>query len=89
MSDLSRVQRIEQLLRETFDPLSLTIDDQSALHAGHPGAKGGGGHFKVAIVTKAFEGLSEIERHRAVYSALSSMMPSQIHALSIETGVPT
>lgn len=66
-----------------LDPLSLDIQDDSALHAGHAG-NGGGGHFTIRLVSSQFCGKSQIMRHRAIYQALADLMPHKIHALSIK-----
>lgn len=78
-----RVKRIEATLTEAFSPVLIQVKDQSHLHAGHEGAKSGGGHFEVTIVSAAFDGCRPLQRHRMVFSALESMMKSDIHALSI------
>ena len=83
-----RVEAIEVALTDTFAPLKLLVKDQSHLHAGHEGAKGGGGHFHVTIVSTAFDGRSAIERHRMVFDALASMMETDIHALRISANSP-
>ncbi|MEX8497910.1 MAG: BolA family protein [Leptothrix ochracea] len=76
---------IERRLRARLDPvLALTIRDDSALHAGHAGAAGGGGHFHVRLQSPCFIGLSLVARHRAVYAALGDLMRDRIHALSLE-----
>jgi BolA protein len=64
------------------------IEDQSALHAGHAGAKSGRGHFAVLIVSNAFTGKNPVERHRMVYRALDKEMQTDIHALSIKPLTP-
>jgi BolA family transcriptional regulator, general stress-responsive regulator len=64
-------------------PTALEIADQSHLHAGHAGARSGGGHFQLTIVSNAFTGRRTMERHRMVYHALGSLMQREIHALSI------
>ena len=69
-------------------PLSLDIQDDSALHAGHEGAKSGGGHYRVKIVSAAFAGHRTLARHRMVYDALGDMMRQKIHALGIEALTP-
>jgi BolA protein len=69
-------------------PESLEIRDDSAKHAGHEGAKGGGGHFTVVIVARRFSGVPAQMRHRMVYDALGSMMQRDIHALAIEARAP-
>lgn len=66
----------------------LEIADDSALHAGHEGAKSGGGHYRLTIVSPQFAGKSTIARHRMIYAALGPMMQSQIHALAIRAYAP-
>lgn len=58
----------------------------SSEHIGHAGyeASGEAGHYAVRIVSNRFERQPLINRHRAVYQALSAWMPGQIHALHIE-----
>jgi BolA protein len=53
------------------------------LHAGHVGAQGGAGHYRIFIKSSAFTGLSRVQQHRLVYDALSAWMPHEIHALAI------
>lgn len=79
------------LMRErlaTLAPESLDIEDESALHAGHEGAKSGGGHYRMTIVAKQFSGLNTVARHRVVYQALGDLMGRHIHALSINAFTP-
>ena len=83
-----RVQTIEQILTNTFSPEYLLVKDQSHLHAGHAGAKGGGGHFDVTIRAAAFSGCSRIEAHKLIYTALGDLMSTEVHALSIKAGAP-
>lgn len=83
-----RRAEIEHRLAEAFSPASLLVKDQSHLHAGHAGAKDGGGHFDIRIVSAAFAGKSRIERHRLIYDALSPMMTMEIHALKIRALTP-
>lgn len=76
---------IEARLRHRLAPLYLEIDDESAAHRGHPGAAAAGGHYRVLVVSAAFEGRSRLERHRMVYEALGDLMRSAIHALALRT----
>lgn len=71
-----------------LEPERLEIEDQSHLHAGHAGARAGGGHFAVLIVSQHFSGKSLLERHRMVYRALQNAMQAEIHALSIKAYAP-
>jgi BolA protein len=69
-------------------PESLEVLDESAQHAGHEGARGGGGHYRVTIVSPRFEGRSVQARHRMVYDALGPLMQKEIHALAIKAYAP-
>ncbi|GIX25227.1 MAG: BolA family transcriptional regulator [Caldimonas sp.] len=80
-------QHIENRLRETLEPLSLSVQDDSHLHAGHAGASQGR-HFSVRIVSARFHGLSRVARHRLVYDALAPLIPQGIHALALQTHAP-
>lgn len=84
----SRLDRIQARLESTFAPARVTVRDDSAKHAGHPGARGGAGHFAVRIESQAFAGRNPLQRHRMVYEALAEMMPIDIHALIIEAISP-
>ena len=78
---------IEQRLA-ALEPSRLELTDDSALHAGHEGAKGGGGHYRLTIVSEQFTGRNTVARHRMVYAALGPMMQQQIHALAIRAYAP-
>lgn len=84
-----RQDRIRDCLEAAFEPAELTIVDESHLHIGHEGAKDGRGHFRVRIVAPQFAGLSRIQQHKAIYSALGPLMKTDIHALSIEAEAPS
>jgi BolA protein len=64
------------------------VFDDSREHAGHAGAKEGGGHFQLVIVSRQFAGKSAVARHRLVYDALADLMPKRIHALAIRAYAP-
>ena len=70
-----------------LDPLRLDIVDDSARHAGHASA-GGGGHYRITIVSPKFSGLGTMARHRIVYDAVGDLMGGRIHALSITAKSP-
>jgi len=71
-----------------LQPSRLELTDDSALHAGHEGAKGGGGHYRLMIVSQQFSGKNTLARHRMIYAALGPMMQRQIHALAIRAYAP-
>ncbi len=78
----------EMTLRlQALAPISLDIQDESALHAGHSG-NAGGGHFKLSMTSSHFCEKSQIMRHRLIYQTLAELIPSKIHALSIHAFAP-
>lgn len=85
---MSRVASIENRLRQAFTPTKIEVRDDSHQHAGHEGAKSGGGHFAVTIVAAGFEGKTPVQRHQMIYQALGDMMKKEIHALSIQALAP-
>lgn len=84
MNTAQRIAEIRRRLEAALEPESLMIEDQGHLHVGHEGARDGRGHFRVMIVSSAFDGMPMVARHRAVYSALGELMQSDIHALALE-----
>jgi BolA protein len=85
----TRVEKIQHLLEAALAPTHVEIHDDSQSHAGHAGAKSGGGHFYATIVSSVFEGKTLVRRHQLVYEALGELMRSDIHALSIKAFTPT
>lgn len=83
---MSTLDRMREKLA-ALAPLRLEIVDDSARHAGHAGAKGGG-HYRLTIVSSRFAGCATVQRHRLIYAALEPMMRGEIHALGIEALAP-
>jgi BolA protein len=80
-----------ETIRERLAPLapeSLEVFDDSHEHAGHAGARDGGGHYQLMIVSREFAGKPAVARHRLVYQALSDLIPGRIHALAIRAYTP-
>lgn len=76
-------------LREAFAPESLAVTDESHLHEGHAGHRPGGEtHFRLYIVSPAFEGKSRIERHRMINTVLAAELADKVHALAIRAQAP-
>lgn len=80
---------IRHNLTTALKPTLLEIIDNSAAHAGHVGAKKGGGHYNVTIVSADFEKKTLVQRHQLIYAALGDMMKNDIHALGINALTPT
>ena len=81
--------RITEKLNAAFAPVSLDVQDESHQHAGHAGSRPGGEtHYRVHIVSEAFQGKSRIERHRMVNTALAQELAGGVHALAIHAAAP-
>ena len=82
-------ERIVTRLAEALDPVSLDIVDESDRHAGHAGARAGGGtHYRVRVVSAQFERQSRVERHRIVYGLLTAEFADGLHALALVAKAP-
>lgn len=88
MSNTNRVALIKEKLTVAFTLTHLEIIDESHKHAGHVGAREGGGHFLVIIVSLQFIGKTLVQRHRMVFAAVDELMNTAIHALSIKAQTP-
>jgi BolA protein len=81
---------IDNKLRQRFTPVRLDIEDESAKHRGHAGHREGGeSHFRVEIVSAAFEGHNRVARQRMVYETLKAEFDAGLHALAITTLTPS
>lgn len=88
MNPTLRKAEITRLLNDYFKPETLGVEDEGYMHEGHVGARDGRGHFRVLIISEAFEGKLMIERHRMIYRVLDDMMKNDIHALAIDAWTP-
>jgi BolA protein len=81
-----RIQReIERKLRDELTPVVLDVINESSMHSVPPGSET---HFKVTVVSGAFEGKSLVERHRLVYALLDDEIRGGVHALTITSRTP-
>ena len=72
-----------------FAPVRLAVEDESSKHHGHAGwREGGETHFKVEIVSAAFEGQNRVARQRLVYAALKDELDAGLHALALAHADP-
>ena len=80
---------IRDKLDAAFAPMELLVEDESAKHHGHSGARPEGEtHFRVHIVAAAFEGLSRVERQRSIHAALAEELRDRVHALALSVQTP-
>ena len=78
-------RRIEDKLAAEFAPRVLEVVNESGMHSVPRGSET---HFKVVVVSAAFEGKSLVERHRLVYQALDEELRGGVHALAITSRTP-
>ena len=74
--------QIETKLTAALPLQHLEVVNESNNHNVPPGAES---HFKVVLVSTAFEGVPRVQRHRAVNQALKDELAQSIHALAIHT----
>jgi BolA protein len=87
--DDSRAKRIQAALEAAFAPARVVVQDDSAKHAGHAGARPGGQtHYSVAVVSPAFAGQSRVARSRAVHALLAAEFDTGLHALALRLMTP-
>lgn len=83
-------ERIKKKLTQELAPLKLEVVDESAKHKGHAGwREGGETHFRVTVVSEAFEGKNRVDRQRMVYDLLQQEMAERVHALALTTKTPS
>ncbi len=78
-------QDIEQVLREALSPLHLQVVDETGMHNVPEGAQS---HFKVTVVSRAFDGESPLQRHRRINGLLRQQFDAGLHALALHTMTP-
>ncbi len=82
-------EAIREKLMAALSPGRLTVVDESHHHVGHAGHRPEGeSHFRVEIVSKAFEGKNRVERQRMVYAVLNEELSAGLHALALKTVTP-
>ncbi|AQS51127.1 BolA family transcriptional regulator [Paenalcaligenes hominis] len=83
MSKQELIELVTQRM-QALNPTYFDLIDESHLHEGHAGAKGGASHFRVVIASDQFEDLNTVAKHRLIYQQVTDLMPLPIHALAIE-----
>jgi len=78
-------QTIETKLREALSPTHLEVVNESGMHNVEPGAET---HFRVVVVSAAFEGKPRVAQHQLIYQTLAAERAAGVHALGIQTMTP-
>lgn len=74
---------------QALAPSVLQVDNESRGHGGY--FEGKESHFKVTVVSAAFEGLRAVQRHQKVYALAAELLSAHggtIHALAIHAYSP-
>jgi stress-induced morphogen len=82
---VTRQQTIQEKLSLALQPVHLDVENESRMHSVPAGSET---HFKVVVVSDAFEGLGLVDRHRRVNAALADELKSGLHALTIRALTP-
>lgn len=86
---MTMAETIRTKLEAAFAPKTLDVRDESEQHRGHAGHREGGEtHFRVALVSAAFEGLTRVDRHRKVHAVLDAELKDRVHALALTLLTP-
>lgn len=75
-------QGIKDKLTDAFEPLHLEVINESDRHNVPPNSET---HFKVVVVSQAFENKRQVARHQLIYQLLSEELSRGVHALAIHT----
>lgn len=73
-------------LEQGLSPSYLTVENESHQHNVPPGSES---HFKVVIVSKAFDDKRKVARHQAIYRLLADELAGAVHALALHTYTET
>lgn len=78
-------ENIIDKLNESLQNDLIDVTNESHLHNTPPGSES---HFKVVIVSEAFQGKMPVKRHQIIYGLLADELREQIHALALHTYTP-
>ena len=70
---------IERLIKEAIPDAHVNIED----------LRGDGDHYAATVFSKTFEGKTRVQQHQMVYKALQGRMGDMLHALALQTGIPS
>ena len=71
--------QIEAMILEAFPDAVVDIRDLA----------GDGDHYAARVISPSFAGMNRVRQHQAVYAALKGKMGTELHALQLETLVPS
>ncbi|WP_373691101.1 BolA family protein [Endozoicomonas sp. ONNA2] len=78
-------ENIIDKLNESLQNDLIDVTNESHLHNTPPGSES---HFKLVIVSEAFQEKLPVKRHQMIYGLLADELREQIHALALHTYTP-
>lgn len=78
------LQNLIETQLNSLNPVFLNVINESHMHSG-PGSET---HFKVIVVSDAFDGKRQVTRHQKIYALLNNALQQGLHALAIHTYTP-
>ncbi|TFH69236.1 BolA/IbaG family iron-sulfur metabolism protein [Gammaproteobacteria bacterium LSUCC0057] len=79
-------QQIADIVTAALAPTHLQLSNESHMHSVPPGSES---HFKLLVVSTAFEGQRKVARHQRLYALLAEQLAGPVHALALHTHTPT
>jgi stress-induced morphogen len=70
---------LEQRIRAAFPDAKVVIVDLA----------GDGDHWAARVTSEAFRGKSRVQQHKLVYAAIGDQLGGDLHALALQTFLPT
>lgn len=70
---------IERMIREAIPDAEVRLED----------VRGDGDHYAASVISASFKGKTRVQQHQIVYQALRGRMGQELHALALQTDVPT
>ena len=91
---MKRADRMKAVLEEALAPSVLEIRDDSARHRHHAAMRtasqesrgpdqAGETHYHLHVISRRFDGMKTLERHRLVHELLAEEFRTGLHALSL------
>ena len=74
-----QAHEIEELIIKAFPDAIVKIEDMA----------GGGDHYSCYVETIEFAGKSRVQQHQMIYQALDGRMGGILHALALQTKIPS
>ncbi|HEX9791957.1 MAG TPA: BolA family transcriptional regulator [Kiloniellales bacterium] len=70
---------IESMIKAAIPDAQIDIED----------LRGDGDHYAAYVISATFKGKTRVQQHQMVYQALRGRMGNELHALALQTSVPT